>query len=194
MTRNGQYAYRSAAGRICAAGYRWNQRSKLCHVHEWRIHTMETKNLFLVALAISGAMVVIGAPARAQEVLPFPPTPSASIAGRTMQESVYTPRRAAPPAGGRAEHPHRAHRRRRPGPAEHLRRGDQHADDGSHRQGRHRLQPVSHDGHVFADAGGAALRAGTITASATARSPSWRTTGTATPASSPKAAPRWPRC
>ncbi len=29
------------------------------------------------------------APAMAQEVLPFPPTPSASIAGRTMQESVY---------------------------------------------------------------------------------------------------------
>jgi hypothetical protein len=32
-----------------------------------------------------------------QESLPFPPTPSASIAGRTMQESVYkqrvTPRR-----------------------------------------------------------------------------------------------------
>ena len=24
--------------------------------------------------------------------LPFPPTPSASIAGRTMQESTYTPR------------------------------------------------------------------------------------------------------
>ena len=29
------------------------------------------------------------APVMAQEVLPFPPTPSASIAGRTMQESVY---------------------------------------------------------------------------------------------------------
>ena len=27
-----------------------------------------------------------------QESLPFPPTPSASIAGRTMQESVYNPR------------------------------------------------------------------------------------------------------
>jgi len=27
-----------------------------------------------------------------QDVLPFPPTPSASIAGRTMQESVHTPR------------------------------------------------------------------------------------------------------
>ena len=26
----------------------------------------------------------------AQDVLPFPPTPSASIAGRTMQESVYS--------------------------------------------------------------------------------------------------------
>jgi hypothetical protein len=28
------------------------------------------------------------------EVLPFPPTPSGSIAGRTMQESVYDPRPA----------------------------------------------------------------------------------------------------
>ena len=27
-----------------------------------------------------------------QDVLPFPPTPSASIAGRTMQESVYAQR------------------------------------------------------------------------------------------------------
>ena len=26
------------------------------------------------------------------DTLPFPPTPSASIAGRTLQESVYTPR------------------------------------------------------------------------------------------------------
>ena len=31
----------------------------------------------------------------AQEVLPFPPTPSASIAGRTMQESVYHQRVSA---------------------------------------------------------------------------------------------------
>ncbi len=30
-------------------------------------------------------------PAGAQEVLPFPPKPSGSIAGRTMQESVYSP-------------------------------------------------------------------------------------------------------
>jgi arylsulfatase A-like enzyme len=30
--------------------------------------------------------------AQAQEVLPFPPTPSASVAGRTMQESIYQPR------------------------------------------------------------------------------------------------------
>ena len=28
----------------------------------------------------------------AQDVLPFPPTPSGSIAGRTMQESVYSPK------------------------------------------------------------------------------------------------------
>ena len=50
-----------------------------------------------------------------QESLPFPPTPSASRAGRTMQESVYHRRvDAAPAAGGRPQHPHRAHRRCRP--------------------------------------------------------------------------------
>ena len=42
-----------------------------------------------VAFAISGATFAPGSPVRAQDVLPFPPTPSASIAGRTMQESVY---------------------------------------------------------------------------------------------------------
>ena len=50
------------------------------------------------------------APVMAQEVLPFPPTPSASIAGRTMQESVYH-RRVEPrrlPADV-PEHSHRAH-------------------------------------------------------------------------------------
>ena len=30
-------------------------------------------------------------PAGAQEVLPFPPKPSGSLAGRTMQESAYSP-------------------------------------------------------------------------------------------------------
>ena len=51
------------------------------------------------------------------ESLPFPPTPSASIAGRTMQESVYKQRvDAAPASRRRAEHSHRADRRRRPRP------------------------------------------------------------------------------
>ena len=59
------------------------------------------KPLF-VALAILGATIATQALARAQDVLPFPPTPSASIAGRTMQESVYhrrvEPRRLPPDA------------------------------------------------------------------------------------------------
>ena len=50
---------------------------------------MRTKNLLFVALAIGGATAMHWTPAGAQDVLPFPPTPSASIAGRTMQESVY---------------------------------------------------------------------------------------------------------
>ena len=89
-----------------------------------------------------------------QDVLPFPPTPSASIAGRTMQESVYH-RRVEP--------------RRLPadapnilivliddaGPGLPSTYGGEvrHADTRSHRQGRHLLQPVSHHGHVLADAG-----------------------------------------
>ena len=89
-----------------------------------------------------------------QESLPFPPTPSASIAGRTMQESVYQATgEAAPAASRRAEHSHRADRRRWPGPAGHVRRRGPHPDDGSHRQGRDRLQPVPHHGHVLADPG-----------------------------------------
>src|SRR4051794_38269268 len=49
---------------------------------------MRTKNRLFVALAIGGAPGMPGTPAGAQDVLPFPTTPSASIAGRTMQESV----------------------------------------------------------------------------------------------------------
>jgi arylsulfatase A-like enzyme len=51
--------------------------------------------------AAGGASFGPAVPIAAQEVLPFPPTPSASIAGRTMQESVYR-RRVEPrrlPAG-----------------------------------------------------------------------------------------------
>jgi arylsulfatase A-like enzyme len=35
--------------------------------------------------------VTFGFPAWAQEILPFPPKPSGSVAGRTMQESTYSP-------------------------------------------------------------------------------------------------------
>ena len=51
---------------------------------------MKTRTI-LTALSLAlGAAIPL--PAGAQEVLPFPPTPSASIAGRTMQESVYNRR------------------------------------------------------------------------------------------------------
>jgi len=42
----------------------------------------------LLALALGAGMAM---PVGAQEVLPFPPKPSGSIAGRTMQESIYSP-------------------------------------------------------------------------------------------------------
>ena len=90
--------------------------------------------------------------ASAQEVLPFPPKPSGSIANRTMQESVYSPLPATRRlAGGCAEHPDRADRRCRAGAADDLRRRDQHADARPHRQRRHLLQPLPHHCDVLAD-------------------------------------------
>jgi arylsulfatase len=41
-----------------------------------------------VILALGASLAL---PAGAQEILPFPPTPSGSTAGRTMQESIYRP-------------------------------------------------------------------------------------------------------
>ena len=102
--------------------------------------------------------------------------------------------RAAAPAQGRAEHPHRADRRRRAGPGQHLRRVDQHADDGPHRQAAASPTTASTPRPCVRPPAPRSCAGGTSTASPAARSPSWPTTGTATPASSPKAAPRWPRC
>ncbi len=42
----------------------------------------------LVTMTLSAGIAL---PAPAQEVLPFPPKPSGSTAGRTMQESIYNP-------------------------------------------------------------------------------------------------------
>ena len=47
----------------------------------------------IAAAAVSGT--VLPRSAEAQEVLPFPPTPSGSTANRTMQELIYSPRPAA---------------------------------------------------------------------------------------------------
>jgi hypothetical protein len=45
-----------------------------------------------VRIATSVALgTMFAMPVRAQEVLPFPPKPSGSIAERTMQESIYSP-------------------------------------------------------------------------------------------------------
>ena len=95
----------------------------------------------------------------AQDVLPFPPTPSGSIAGRTMQESVYQPR---------------VQPRRLPddapnilivliddaGPGLPTTFGGEVATPTLDRlmERGHRVQPVPHDGDVLADAGVAADR------------------------------------
>ena len=58
---------------------------------------IKRRDLLLSGTSLIAAAAAAGtlppAPAQAQEVLPFPPTPSASTAGRTMQESVYKRRR-----------------------------------------------------------------------------------------------------
>ena len=60
---------------------------------------------------------------------------------------------------GCAEHPHRADRRRRAGPAHHLRRRGHTPHDGPNLRRGRRLQPVPHHGDVFADPRVAADRA-----------------------------------
>src|SRR4051812_35667880 len=48
-------------------------------------------NALLLATSLPWLTVMSPRVASAQEVLPFPPKPSGSIANRTMQESVYSP-------------------------------------------------------------------------------------------------------
>ena len=63
-----------------------------------RLIRNERRNKMKLRLAwiitIVAAAAVAPAIVLSQESLPFPPTPSASIAGRTIQESVYKPREA----------------------------------------------------------------------------------------------------
>ena len=91
---------------------------------------------------------------------PFPPTPSASTAGLTMQDSIYK-KRVEPKhlADGRAEHPDHPDGRCGAGHALDLRRRDQHADARSRGEDGHLLQPVPLHRHVLAHARGAAHRA-----------------------------------
>ena len=50
---------------------------------------MKTKTILSALSFALGAAIAVSA--SAQEVLPFPPKPSGSIAGRTIQESIYSP-------------------------------------------------------------------------------------------------------
>lgn len=56
--------------------------------------TFSSMRPLLVAASVSCLLMAAPVSANAQEVLPFPPKPSGSIANRTMQESVYSPRPA----------------------------------------------------------------------------------------------------
>ena len=53
-----------------------------------------TTNALLLTVSLSWLMVTAPSASVAQQVLPFPPKPSGSTAGLTMQESVYSPQPA----------------------------------------------------------------------------------------------------
>ena len=111
------------------------------------------RNTLLTVLSLAlGAL--FAATAGAQEVLPFPPAPSASKAGLTMEDSTYK-KRVEPKhlAEGAPEHPHHPDGRRGAGHALDLRRRDQYADARSRGEDRDLLQPLPLHGHVLAYAG-----------------------------------------
>ncbi len=104
--------------------------------------------------------MVFATAASAQEILPFPPTPSASTAGLTMEDfHLQEARRAEAPRRRRAEHPDHPDGRRRAGHAVDLWRRDQHADARSRGEDGDLLQPLPLHRHVLADARLAAHRA-----------------------------------
>ena len=112
--------------------------------------------------SVCGAILslVFATLASAQEILPFPPTPSASTAGLTMETSTYK-KRVEPKhlAGRRAEHSDHPDGRRRAGHAVDVRRRDQHADARPGGEAGSLLQPLPFHRHVLAHAGVAAHRA-----------------------------------
>jgi arylsulfatase A-like enzyme len=56
------------------------------------IRENHTMNRIIATIALTLALgTSLVRPAGAQEILPFPPKPSGSMAGRTMQESIYSP-------------------------------------------------------------------------------------------------------
>ena len=150
-----------------------------------------TRNKYLIAAALVGALAW---PASAQEMLPFPPKPSGSIAGRTLQESVYSPLPET---------------KRLPADAPNILivliddAGPGQCDTYGGLIHTPTLTRIAQEGisynrfHTTAmcsPTGASLLTDETPTASGAARSRSCPTTGTATPASSPRAAPPSPRC
>src|SRR5262245_34807863 len=81
-SKRAAYVFREAA-RVCSIDTSARRNS----IRE--NHTMQ-RTIATIAMTLAlGANFAM--PAGAQEVLPFPPKPSGSIAGRTMQESIYSP-------------------------------------------------------------------------------------------------------
>ena len=89
-----------------------------------------------VATCVVAFLLIALAPAQAAEtrasengaILPFPPVPTASVAGRLQECQACPARRTGPFAGGRAQHPDRLARRCRLWPAGHFWRRSPHAD------------------------------------------------------------------
>ena len=145
---------------------------------------------------LSLALGLLFAPtADAQEILPFPPTPSGSDAGADdpgfhLQET----RRAEAPGRRRAEHPHHPDGRRGAGHALDLRRRDQHADARS-RGEAWESRSIASTPRPCARPRGRRCSPGAITrGSATARSPRSPMTSTASAASSRSLRRPSPKC
>ena len=135
------------------------------HFKKGLMMTLRTCSWGIVCCLLTVAALVIATPSSAAapddgSVLPFPPTPSASVAAPTLQESKHQRRVwSQTPAEGRAQHPHHPARRRRLRPAGHLRRPGPHADALAPRERGHQLQRLPHHRDLLADARGAADRA-----------------------------------
>ena len=108
--------------------------------------------LALASFLAIGPQLAAATEANDGSVLPFPPTPSASVAAPTLQDSTMV-RRAEPNylSKDAPENPHHLARRRWLRTARHVWRANSHAHTLAPRKPRHQLQRLPHYLHLLAD-------------------------------------------